>query len=246
MSPLLSVIIVTFRDDSGLQRTLRSLDRCLAEGGGDVEILVVSGEVDPVGARLICSSYPQRVIRVVHGPDAGIYDAMNKGIEASTGAFVWFLNGGDEVHARLTYPELQTQLRANPEKLILAAYELVGTLRQEVRLPRPAWYIRHALPTSHQAIYYPRTGLSGLRYRSDLTIVGDYEFTARLLRDGAEVVVWDRPVARFMTGGISSQRGHVLRSEVAVVQKQLGYPLPMRLLSSLLHTFAARRRGLVG
>ena len=50
-----------------------------------------------------------RTIRVIHEPDNGLYDAMNKGIQQATGDYLVFLNAGDRLHEPTTIEQLTTQ-----------------------------------------------------------------------------------------------------------------------------------------
>ena len=74
-----------------------ALDSVAGQSYADIEHVVVDGgssdeTLEVVRARGV------RVARVVQGPDRGIYDALNKGVEASTGSVVGFLHS-DDVYA---------------------------------------------------------------------------------------------------------------------------------------------------
>ena len=57
-----------------------------------VEMIVVDGGTTEV------LWFPQPAegrIQYIREKDDGIYDGMNKGVAASSGKYIWFLNGGD-------------------------------------------------------------------------------------------------------------------------------------------------------
>lgn len=241
MKPLLSVVTVTFRDTEGLRRTLASLEPLAKDAGANIEVLVVDGGS---GSEIngIASDFPWAQIR--SEPDAGIYDAMNKGLERSCGSFVWFLNGGDEC-SLVSWEAVASLLRRWPGTLLLAAYFLrIGT-HSIHRSPRPAAYIWHGLPTSHQAIFYPGAEARRIRYDERFPMVGDYHFTARLLRDGVPVELIDVAVSRFNMDGISFQESRRVALEANRVQREtLESPGYLRQVSRLRHGISRNLRRL--
>ena len=97
-SPLISVITCTYNAAGTLERTLRSVAR---QTYPRVEHLLVDGcSTDGTFARI--QRYVERgmpySVRVVREPDAGLYDAMNKGIRQASGDYIVFLNAGDALH----------------------------------------------------------------------------------------------------------------------------------------------------
>lgn len=84
-----------------------AIDSCLAQSDPDIEVLVVEDR---------CHVEMQRDARVILLPNygAGVCDARNTGLNASSGEFVMFLDADDVIHARKV--ELQVkELDRHPE-----------------------------------------------------------------------------------------------------------------------------------
>jgi glycosyltransferase involved in cell wall biosynthesis len=90
----LSVIIATYNAVENLPKTLDSI---LAQTNKDYEVLVIDGKSTD-GTQKLASSYEKQFegrLTIVSEPDEGIYDAMNKGIDAAKGEWLYFLGAGD-------------------------------------------------------------------------------------------------------------------------------------------------------
>lgn len=213
----LSIVTVTFKDDEGLARTLSSIRGILEDGRQAVELIVVDGGVSESARALIDAEAPGA--RLISEPDEGIYDAMNKGLENARGGHVWFLNGGDE--AIISWSDLQGLLREGDGSVLLNGYELRGRENIVSRRSRRARSIWHALPTSHQAILYPRVAIGSLRYDSRFGIVGDYAFTAYLFAQGVPFRRSSTRLARFYLDGTSTQNAELIGRQAGVVQAEV-------------------------
>lgn len=162
--------------------------------------------------------------------DRGVYDAMNKGIDRATGSMLWFLNGGDAC-AIEDWPALRAQL-THPDRLVLGAYWLSLGSRRLLRPARDAGYMWHGLPTSHQAILYPRELAARTRYDLSYRVAADYDFTARTLAAGAETQVIAAPLAVFDSGGLSQRQSvQVAKEALAIKKAVLHVPAPLRFVS---------------
>jgi glycosyltransferase involved in cell wall biosynthesis len=89
--PTLSIITINFNDAIGLSKTIESV---LSQSFTDYEYIIIDGgstdgSVDVIKSRTDLLTY------WVSEKDAGIYDAMNKGIAAAKGEYCLFLNSGD-------------------------------------------------------------------------------------------------------------------------------------------------------
>lgn len=90
-NPFLSIITINFNNANGLLRTIQSVKNQTYE---DYEFVVIDGNSTD-GSSEVIKAKKELLSKVVVEPDRGIYDAMNKGIELSTGSFLLFLNSGD-------------------------------------------------------------------------------------------------------------------------------------------------------
>lgn len=237
---------VTFRDEAGLTRTLASLAELATSAGADLQLVVVDGDASIAVEAIVRHSAAAKTtsVTLISEPDAGIYDAMNKGLDASTGDFVWFLNGGDESEVA-SWDALAATLRERVGTLVLADYVLDTGRGRIRRHARDASYLWHGLPTSHQAIFYPGELVRAARYNLDYRVVGDYELTARLTAEGVRASSWPQPVAVFFTGGMSQQNARTVAREAGLVQLNvLGRGRASRALSQVRHAASRTLRAL--
>ena len=89
--PLISVITVVFNGVNHLERTILSV---LDQTYDNVEYIVVDGGSTD-GTLEIIRKYSDAIDYWVSEPDAGIYDAMNRGVTLASAPWLHFLNAGD-------------------------------------------------------------------------------------------------------------------------------------------------------
>jgi len=87
----ISIITINYNDRNGLQKTIESI---VSQTFSDFEYVVIDGNSSD-GSKEVIETYKSRINYAVSEPDSGIYNAMNKGLRAATGDYVFFLNAGD-------------------------------------------------------------------------------------------------------------------------------------------------------
>lgn len=86
-----SIITVVYNGASTIEKTINSVIR---QDYDNIEYIIVDG-ASTDGTIEIINKYIEHIDIFVSEPDCGIYDAMNKGIEAATGNIVGFINSDD-------------------------------------------------------------------------------------------------------------------------------------------------------
>lgn len=86
-----SVITVSFNSESTIESAIKSV---LGQTYKNIEYIIVDGLSTDSTPRII-GEFGCSISRVISEKDNGIYDAMNKGVAASTGDIVTFLNSDD-------------------------------------------------------------------------------------------------------------------------------------------------------
>lgn len=94
----LSIITINYNNRDGLKKTIESV---IAQTVKDFEWVVIDGGSTD-GSKELIEEYSNHIDYYVSEPDGGIYNAMNKGIKASHGEYLQFLNSGDFFHAHNT------------------------------------------------------------------------------------------------------------------------------------------------
>lgn len=209
--PTISIVTVTRNDAAGLaatlasirQQTYRYIDYVIVDGGDDTESPVLVEENE------------QWVRHYIREPDRGIYDAMNKGLERASGDFVCFINAGDCLYAPDTLQQVaeaisdQVDVVFGEVLFVDENYRSLG-LRSEVttqRLPEDLSWRSLALGmvVSHQG-FFARRSLAPDYLQGNLC--ADVDWVIRVLKVSRGNVCLDRPLARFVIGGISQRRFH--------------------------------------
>src|SRR5262245_18365078 len=94
--PLISVIMPSYNSAETIRATLGSLDK---QQFRDFELVVMDGGSFDSTIRIVelLASVDERV-RLFSEKDKGIYDAMNKGIQAASGTWLYFLGSDDRLY----------------------------------------------------------------------------------------------------------------------------------------------------
>jgi glycosyltransferase involved in cell wall biosynthesis len=92
--PLISLITVVYNGEALIADTLRS---AINQTYKDIELVIVDGgSKDNTVA--VARQFSDYIGTLISEKDNGIYDAMNKGIKAAKGEWVYFLNAGDSFY----------------------------------------------------------------------------------------------------------------------------------------------------
>jgi len=87
----LSIITINLNCAEGLRRTIESV---ISQTFEDFEYIVIDGASTDESVDVI-KQYADKIAYWISEPDAGIYNAMNKGIKKANGEYCLFLNSGD-------------------------------------------------------------------------------------------------------------------------------------------------------
>lgn len=234
---ILSIITITYEDQRGLITTRDSLRELIASAGQEIEWLVQDGG-SAYDLEHVVGMEPSAAI--VSQRDGGLYDAMNRALARSSGQWVWMLNGGDEC-LETDWARLRKELQNVPNDILLYDFEQVFNGVTKYRRARAWSDMKHALPTSHQAMIFPGDAARRTGY-STAYLAGDYQHAARLMMSGIEGVRMGRFLARFHTGGRSTTDVRRVARDARAVQIEILDLSPGKVLVSQFRHAAARTR----
>lgn len=203
-TPFFSIIIPVYNAAADIENALKSV---CDQHFRDFEIIVMDGvSTDDTAAIVRKKATADNRIKLVVEKDAGIYDAMNKGIALAAGKWVYFLGSDDVLHndeVLRTVHDLLQEDKADVwygDVLIMPGRERYGGLFSAKQL-----LYRNI---SHQAIFYKRTifeqvGLYNLAFKMH----ADWDFNIRCFESEAVTRQYrEMIVAEFMEGRTSA--GH--------------------------------------
>ena len=226
-APSISVVTINRNMREGLETTLKSV---IAQTYENLEFLVIDGASNDGSAELI-RRFASEIDCWVSEPDAGIYDAMNKGVRAATGEWVIFMNAGDRFHDNDAITDVFGEPHADAD--LVYGHSVCWYPRENIERVVPA-EAETVLPLrmncSHQSLFTRRSLLIERPFSLDL-IASDYEFLVRMYVEGRRFKAIDRVVGVNSNGGISDVRR--LRSLTERVRIATGHGLmtPRRALS---------------
>lgn len=218
---LLSVITVAFRNLDGVVKTWRSLRNLARDPSLSFEWIVVDGGSNDGTAEFLEKLNGEFNLRYVSEKDRGIYDAMNKGIDMAQGRYAIFLNSGDIFHDDVA--QFVRQLGDVQGNAMILGDALLdfGDGNKVRRAAKPGWYIYHSLPASHQAIFFPVSGLKTYPYDLQYRVSSDYALTARMYKAGFPFKRLPGLVSEFSMGGVSTSNNLELCQDAKKVQREI-------------------------
>lgn len=199
----ISVVTVVLNAAGSIEKCVASV---LGQTYGNIEYVVIDGGSTD-GTLDILARYRDRIDYLVSEPDRGLYHAMNKGIQAATGDFVYFLNSDDTFCDEKVVADVAAAIHQNPSVDLVYGDVLMGSGDQLIKRPQVPVLSRESLCRKgfcHQSLFARRelllrTGGFSEEYR----IVADGDWLARALAAGATSLHLDRDIAVFALDGVS-------------------------------------------
>lgn len=214
MTPKISVITISYNNKEGLEKTIQSV---ISQDFPDKEYIVIDGGSND-GTKEVLQKYSDKINFWVSEPDKGIYNAMNKGIAATTGEYLIFLNSGDTFISNMVLSASGKQLgtddfiygnlelsdnkhawiKSYPEKLNLLHFF-------QSSLPHPATFIRKSA--------FDKFGM----YDEDLKIVSDWKwFMIAVCKYKSSYKHLNFTISTFYQDGISSNPENIKKIEYEI------------------------------
>lgn len=220
--PKVSIITVVFNEATTIGQTIKSVGKLTWP---QVEYIVVDGGSTDGTVDIIKRNEPL-ISEWRSGPDAGLYDAMNKGMEMASGDYFWFINAGDEpasadVLEKVFEEKDDADVYYGKTLLVDADGDEIG-LRRLAPPPSLTWKdFRFGMLVSHQSFIAARrvSKKYNLRYRFS----ADYEWCLNALQNAKEIHNTGRVLSKFREGGLTRQNilpG--LRERFAIMVKYFG------------------------
>lgn len=203
-NPKISIITVTFNCGDLLQRTINSIK---AQTWSNIEhIIIDAGSTD--NTIEIIKRNEKYISKWISEPDNGIYDAMNKGLQYSTGDYVWFINAGDEIYKPTTLKDILENYQS--ADVYYGETMIVNSQRKEVGLRRLkpikplTWRsFQWGQLISHQAFIAKKelSSFYNLKYKHS----ADTDWQIGVLKKSNVVVNTNQILCNFLDGGKSKQ-----------------------------------------
>lgn len=212
----LSIITINLNNKVGLQKTI---DSVIAQTHKDFEwIIIDGGSID--GSVELIKETSQHLNYWISEPDNGIYNAMNKGIQASSGEYLLFLNSGDYLCNEDVLCDVVPSLKGKDYYIGSVKF---GSEKYAVEISNYddlVFYAVRFLP--HQGTFMHRKVFDnyGL-YDENLRIVGDWVFFYKSIIFGkieAETLPFIISVCEL--GGVSMRESAKAKIEVDIARQQ--------------------------
>ena len=203
-SPRISVVTVVFNGKDHIGRTISSV---LGQTYPNVEYVIVDGNSTD-GTLEVIREF-EGIDRVISEPDRGLYDAMNKGLKAATGDYIWFLNAGDEIYEPGTIETMVSGMEELPD-VLYGGTMIIDEDQNEIgdrRLKPPdplTWRsFRQGMVVCHQSIIVRRE--LAPEYDLQYAISADIDWVIRATRSATTIRNTQQVLSRFLEGGLSGK-----------------------------------------
>lgn len=174
MNSKISIITINYNNSEGLQKTI---DSVIKQTFKNFEFIIVDGGSSDGSKDLLLPL--ENDIKWISEPDNGIYHAMNKGINMSTGNYLLFLNSGDYLINNDIIGQIDHRIDGNHSIYYsdIIFSDLTGDDRKVIFPEELTFDFFFTNNLSHQATFIKRMLFHELFfYNENFKIVSDWEF----------------------------------------------------------------------
>jgi len=193
--PKISVITISFNSVSTIEETIKSV---IGQTYPDIEFIVLDGGSTD-GTVDILNRYRDKIDILRIEPDKGIYDAMNKGINLSSGEWINFMNSNDYFYNEKVIEDVFSR---GTDAGIIYGYCIDPDTGKSVK-PLCLENFWKRIPVNHQSAFVKADYYKEHPYKLEYTVSYVYDFFYVWYCKGIRFKYIDIPVAVYDMKGIS-------------------------------------------
>lgn len=206
MKPLFSIITVTFNAANTLPATLVSVKSQTCQL---YEHIIMDGASKDNTIEIAKNAGIEN-LKITSEPDKGLYDAMNKAIDKSTGEYLIFLNAGDAFHSPNTLQNIADVIMDNDfPGIVYGQTQLVDNNRNRIgdrHLTAPETLtfksFAEGMVVCHQAFIVLRK--VAVKYDLKYRFSADYEWCLRCLKRSMNNIYIDETIIDYLSEGLTT------------------------------------------
>ena len=217
--PLVSIVTVVKNHAEGLKKTITSIQN---QSYSNYEVIIVGGKSEDTedATEKTAKEFVHLNVKIhyVREVEAGIYPAMNQGLNMTRGEYVWFLNAGDEFSSGSSLESAVNEILRTKAALIIGGYRiLVGSKLKEYSYPQRVLsakkFAYNRRGGCHQAMLFNRTLLINVGgFETKFQLVSDFDVVLKLAST-AKVVRLENILVRIEPGGVADSNLEVVFRE---------------------------------
>lgn len=225
--PLISIITVVKNGVLSIAETIESVRNQVAI---PLEHIIIDGASTDGTQNIIALLHHNR-LRCISGEDAGIYDAMNKGIAVARGEWIIFL-GADDILADKSVLNDVFFGKNFQDYDIICGQSIYSD--GHVFSPRLNWLTLVFNTLHHQAVFYNRRLFVDFKYRTDIPVIADYELNLYAYIHKLPIIFINRLIAVSGVLGVSQTSSMISNCLDAFKIRRFHVGLPFNVLLSFL------------
>jgi putative colanic acid biosynthesis glycosyltransferase len=198
-----SIVTIVYNCSEEISETIESV---LRQTYSSIEYIVIDG-ASTDGTIDICKNYTykHRNMKLFSEIDAGIYDAMNKGLSYVSGDYVLFLNSGDTFINDLILSKVSQRIE-NHYYDFYYGDNLIKLKNNKTVVNRSSHDLSNLwkrMQFSHQTLFVKSQLARKMGYDLTYDLSADYAHIMKLYLLGASYEYLNFPIATYSVGGIS-------------------------------------------
>lgn len=202
-SPKVSIITVTFNAEKLIEATIQST---IKQNYKNIEYIVIDGLSTDSTVNTI-KKYSNNISYWLSEKDKGIYDAMNKAIDKSTGEWIIFMNAGDTFYSNDTISNFLKDVQKDTE-LYNGAINFFDekTNNATIKLPYGLEKVWITVPCWHQASFIKTSLMKKYMYSLEYKIAGDHDFYLKCFVKNHKFQFSNMIISNMLAGGLHAQQ----------------------------------------
>jgi len=219
-SPLISIITVCYNAEKHIENTIQSV---AAQTYPHIQYILVDGGSTDHTLEII-GRHGATVTKLIPGPDQGLYDAMNKGMNAADGDYLLFLNADDQLDTPTILEKIFSSCTGADvyygETIFIDESGVARGLRS-VRTPHrlPArldWKsLQMGMSVSHQAFIIK--SILAVPFDTRYQVCADIDWMIRCLKACKLTCNTQLVISRFTEGGMSKKNQRLAWKERYII-----------------------------
>jgi glycosyltransferase involved in cell wall biosynthesis len=241
--PRITIVTVVFNCVKSIEKTILNI---IDQSYINIEYIVVDGGSTD-GTLEVIKKHEAHIDLWISEKDKGIYNAMNKGIDLSTGDWINFMNAGDHFHSSKAVERAAMYLDSNYGVVAGAVRYIYDERNARIKHMHPKFTGFYLEVPHHQASFINNRLMKHYKYDETFRIRGDLNFMTTLHADGYRILMINQVICDVDTNGISTglSKIHVLEEikaglrvidnyGVKCIAYHVAYVVPRLLLRKLL------------